>query len=145
VAGTYPTTNSCDGIDKWPEPIQPPIGSMALKSGRNQSSHLIEIPSFKKHTISTSIVKKVAGSHPVTYCATTCYIKKQKEDNKNRGRVDVLYPHYQVGGVWTENSLPTMEYQVVGKIVQNVETLEAALQDVHGCAKMPADLKKFWK
>jgi hypothetical protein len=38
-----------------------------------------------------------------------------------------------------------MEYQVVGEVVQNVETLEAALQDVHGCAKMPADLKRFWK
>jgi hypothetical protein len=63
VAGTNPTTNSGDGVDKkwleriqlatnlgdgvdkkWLERIQPPIGSMALMSGRNQSSHLIKIP-----------------------------------------------------------------------------------------------------
>jgi hypothetical protein len=39
VAGTNPTTNSGNGIDKWPEPIQPPIASMALTSGWNESNH----------------------------------------------------------------------------------------------------------
>jgi hypothetical protein len=74
-----------------------------------------------------AIIVQFAGSPPQAY------------------HMDVLYPHYQVGGVWTENSLTTMEYQVVGQVVHDVETLEAALQDVHGCEKMPADLKKLWK
>jgi hypothetical protein len=66
VAGTNPTTNWLNGIDKWLEQIQPPIWVMALKSGWNKSSHLIKIPWFKKHTITTREVKKVAGSHPAT-------------------------------------------------------------------------------
>jgi hypothetical protein len=68
VAGTNPTTNLRDGIDKkWLERIQPPICVTVLtRSGRNKSSHRIEILRFKKHAITTSEVKKVAGFHPVT-------------------------------------------------------------------------------
>jgi hypothetical protein len=40
VAGTNPTTNSGEGIDKkWLERIQPPIQAMALTSGWNESNH----------------------------------------------------------------------------------------------------------
>jgi hypothetical protein len=42
--------------------------------------NLIKIPWFKKHTISTSIVKKVAGSHPATLlCNNVLYQAKRRQ------------------------------------------------------------------
>jgi hypothetical protein len=58
--------------------------------------------------------------------------------------MDVLFPHYQVGGVLTENCLPTWEYQVLGEEVVDGYSLERALEEVDGCETMPPDLKKFF-
>jgi hypothetical protein len=58
----------------------------------------------------------------------------------------MLEPHVQVGGVMTENTLPSLKYMVVddepGDFV-TADVLERTAREWPGCGEVPASVKGF--